>query len=370
MRLAITRRAVRIVVACLSMSLALPTAIGGDAGQSSLATPIQALVTMYRRGDNTAAVEEFLQWDEQRVRREATLPAHAPPQDIGALVLMHTSAAAARGTFGGGNQPPLQDRTYYPAALALVNSLSARGSTAAEDPGLRAFCRDWYIVVVSLWSAVREYHQADSVARVARSRLGDDARLLLAAGSAAEALMETNVFKGSREPNSWAQPASLGESAVHASEWLARAVKLDPTLVEARLRHGRVLYMLGRISEARKELEQTLADASAGRHPFAAYLAAMFLGELFEHGGQVGEARAAYEKAVALYPEYQAAHLALGQLLVASGMPEQGWAAARRVFGDAANPRNPERDPWLDYLSAQYWQAQELLKGMFEWVRR
>jgi tetratricopeptide (TPR) repeat protein len=240
----------------------------------------------------------------------------------------------------------------------------------AGDPSLRAFCRDWYIVVVSLWSAGREYQQADIVAGAARSRLGDDARLLLAAGSAAEALMELTLFRGSREPNTWAHPASLGVTAVHADEWLGRAVKLDPTLVEARLRRGRVLYLFGRIPEARKELEQTLADASAVNHPFAAYLAAMFLGELFEHGGQVGEARAAYEKAIALHPEYQSAHLALGQLLVAAGKPEQGWAAARGVFGDAANPRNPERDPWFDYRSAQFWQAQDLVKGMFEWVRR
>ena len=366
----IASRSIRLVVAVLGVWLEMPDAAGGRAGQPPIATPIQALVTMYRRGDNNAALTEFLKWDEQRVAREAKLPADAPLPDIGALVLMHTSAALAHGTFGSGSQLPLRDRTYYPTALDLVNALSRRARTATDDPDLRAFCRDWYILVVSLWSAGRDYQQAGFVASTARSRLGDDARLLLAAGSAAEATMEMALFRGRREPNSWSHPAALGASAVHADEWLARAVKLDPTLVEARLRRGRVLYLFSRISEARKELERALADAAAVNHTFAAYLSAMFLGELLEHGGQLDEARAAYEKAIALHPDYPAAHLALGQLLVAAGKPEQGWAAARRVFGDAANPRNPDRDPWCDYQSAQFWQAQELVKGMFEWVRR
>ncbi len=362
-------RPICVVATFLCASLAMPAVLGGDCVQAPAATAIQTLVTMYRRDDNKAAVAEFLKWDEKRVARDARLPAGAPPADVGALVLMHTAAAVVRETFGGGNQSPVEDRTYFPAALYLVDSLSRRASTA-DDPGVRRFCRDWYIVAVALWSAGRDFQQAGTVARTGRSRLGDDPRLLLAAGSAAESLMMLEAPWVSREPAPTNNPGRLSDNALNAQEWLARAVSLDPSLFEARLRYGRVLYMLNRIPQARKELEQALADASAGNHAFAAYLAALFLGELFEHGGHLDEARAAYEKAIALHPEYQTAHLALGQVLVAAGRPDEGWAAARRVFGDTGKPREPERDPWVLYRSAQFWQAQQLLQGMFEWVRR
>ncbi len=348
----------------------MPVAIGADRGQSPAVSAIQALVTMYRRGDDRDAMAEFLKWDEKRFAREGRLPVDAPPADSGALVLMHTAAAVARGTFGAGSGVPVDDRTYFPAALSLVNSLSRQAVTAAAEPGLRVFCRDWYIVAVSLWSAGRDYRQAAAVARTARSRMGDDPKLLLAAASTAEAMMGLAAGAFERDPSPTSNPSRLTEDQLNAQEWLARAVSLDPGLFEARLRYGRVLYLLNRIPQARNELEQTLADASAGDHVFEAYLAALFLGELFEHGGQFDQARSAYEKAIALHPEYQAAHLALGQLLVATGKADEGWAAARRVFGDAAKPRNPERDPWSLYKSAQLWQAQSLLQEMFEWVRR
>jgi tetratricopeptide (TPR) repeat protein len=341
--------------------------LGGfvDASSPRPASAIETLVSTYRRGDPAVAMAEFLKWDAKRVAREATLPADAPPADLAALALMHTMAAVARGTFGGGNQSPVPDRTYFPAALSLVGTLSRRADMAT-DPCLRAFCRDWYIVVVSLWCAGRNYGYASVVVRAGQRPFGDDPRFLLAAGSTAEALMGPFASGGGLVTSR----GIVGDDRLDAEKWLRRAVSLDPGLVEARLRLGRVLYQIDYIPQARKELEQTLADATATKHAFAAYLAALFLGELLERRGELDAARAAFEKAVSVNPECQAAYLALGHLLVVAGKPGEGWANARRVFGDAEKPRKPAIDPWFLYRSAQFWQAETLLRGMAGWVRQ
>ena len=337
----------------------------GDATQQGGSSAIQSLVSSYRRGDPATAMAEFLEWDVKRVAREATLPADAAPADLAALALMHTMAAVARGTFGGGNQLPVPDRTYFPAAFSLVGTLSRRADLAT-DPGLRAFCRDWYVVVVSMWCAGRNYAQASVVVRAGQRPFGDDPQFLLAAGSTAEALMGS-FASGEGVVTS---RGIVGDDRLDAEKWLRRAVSLDPGLVEARLHLGRVLYEIDYIPQARKELEQALADATAARHAFAGYLAALFLGELLERRGELDAARAAYEKAISVNPECQAAYLALGHLLVAAGKPAEGWANARRVFGDAGKPRKPAKEPWFLYRSAQFWQAETLLRGMTAWVRK
>ena len=322
---AAARCAFLVVAACLCAGMALA---------SQPESPIQALVSKYRRGDNQSAMAEFLAWDAARVARQATLPADAPPADLAALALMHTAVAVARGTFGSGNRAPVLDKTNYPTAIALVNELSRRENTA-RDPGLRAFCRDWYIVAVSLWSASRNYRQAAAVVRDGLRRFGDDPESLLAAGSTAEGLM--GPYASMLAAATYTAPtsaASVGgvatsggyvtEDSRDAEKWLRKAVSLNPNLVEARLRLGRVLYHIDHFPQALKELEQALADATGSNHPFAAYLAALFLGDLLERTGQLDEARTAYEKAIALHPEYQSAYLALGHLLVTAGKPAEG----------------------------------------------
>ena len=374
------RRAMRAAgAACVCACLVVPAVLRGERDGQRPTNAIQALVSDYRRGDAEAAMREFLAWDPQRVAREATLPADAPPADLAALALMHTAAAVARGTFGNASTPPVPDRTYYPAAANLVEALSRRAETAA-DPGLRAFCRDWYIVAVSAWTAGGNYAQALAVVRTGRRRFGDDARFLLAAGSAAEAAMgpyeSPAEAAAARAPSTptitvrrLASHGYVTDDRREAEQWLRRAVTLDPGLVEARLRLGRVLFLVDYVPQARKELERALADATAADHPFAAYLAALFLGELLERSSQTDAARQAYEKAISINPECQAAYLALGHLLVASGRPAEGWTQARRLFGDTSPPRVRAPDPWFLYRGAQFWQSETLLKGMVQWVR-
>lgn len=98
-----------------------------------------------------------------------------------------------------------------------------------------------------------------------------------------------------------------------------RVLEQEPRRAEARLRLGRVLYLLDRTDEARPELERALADARETDNVFSGYLAALFLGQLHEDADRVAEATDQYETALSIYPDGGTARLALGGSVPSSG---------------------------------------------------
>ncbi len=130
-----------------------------------------------------------------------------------------------------------------------------------------------------------------------------------------------------------------------------QALAIEPGFPEARLRLGRILYLLDRNVEAQQELERAFEDAQRRRDLFTGYLAALFLGRLHEDAGRVELAKAEFRNALGVYPAGQDARLSLGRLELASGRAAEGWSMIRSMFDSQLPVDGEPLDPWYAYPS-------------------
>ena len=345
----------------------------------------RALFERYRFAGADEAVDEFSRWDAERIKREATPPADVQDsKTLAALALLYTEAGIRNGRFGlpaetvslapadgwrrleewrrlpwpsGDSEkqkdillgPPSVNRrvmslddfdVHSRTALFLVRDLVRRGSQG--DAALLDFCRSWYIVAVSLVPPFRPGHMP--LRRAALVDFGDDPEMLLLVGS-----------------------YGFGRPAQEAT--FRRTLALDPLLVEARVRLGRLLHQLGRGEEAGRELQRAVRDAHDTHNSVMEDLALLFLGRLHEDDRRMEEAAKYYRAASAVNPNWHAADVALGILRVAGGNTDDGWAAGRRTIEDPIAPVPPVLDPWYLYGRAQYWQMEQRIQSMRAMVR-
>jgi tetratricopeptide (TPR) repeat protein len=311
---------------------------------------------------------------------EASVPATADDATMATLVVLHTGAALLDGEFSGVNPQLRTEASHFAAAHKLVGLLSDR---VGANPNLRAFCSSWYILAASLWCANGQVAAAERTLRAGHGLLDDDPEFLLAAGTVDEALMGPYANPAAAAAAHAQAPVSLNvremkttaygfltTEYVDAEHRLKKAVSLRPDLVEARLRLGRVYVLLDRPTEARPEFEQVLREAPRGSHPFAAAVAALFLGQLHERAGRFDDAKKAYELAISLQPADQAPYLALGHLLVASGRVDEGWAVVRRMLEGPGGSSKTSSDSYHQYREGQWWQANQRMAALEAWIRR
>jgi Tfp pilus assembly protein PilF len=143
-----------------------------------------------------------------------------------------------------------------------------------------------------------------------------------------------------------------------AETMLQRAVQLDPSFAEAHLHFGHVLLARGKPEEAVAELKATMTS-----DPLLRYYTEMFLGAA-EEALHSDLARAAYERAAALFPRAQSPALALSALHAR----RSDRAAARTAIGPAFDlPVEAEYgdDPWWHYRTVQGRSAGDLLDRLW-----
>lgn len=127
-----------------------------------------------------------------------------------------------------------------------------------------------------------------------------------------------------------------------------RALAVDAGHVEARLRLGRVLGLLGRSAAASKELAAAIGST---RDPLLLYYGVMFLGRELELQGDVNTASAAYEKARVLAPAAPSPRLALSQIAGRSGLRQAALSLIREAVGPAA-VREDDEPLWMYHAAA------------------
>jgi tetratricopeptide (TPR) repeat protein len=130
-----------------------------------------------------------------------------------------------------------------------------------------------------------------------------------------------------------------------AARYYRDALVDEPTHVEARLRHGRVLGDLGRHEQAIAELRRAVEDGAADE---LLYFARLFLGRNYEALGDYAAARGELEAAAAMYPRAQTPRLALSHIARRAG---NRAAAQRELQVLAALPEGERQreDPWWTY---------------------
>lgn len=139
-----------------------------------------------------------------------------------------------------------------------------------------------------------------------------------------------------------------------------------PAELEGHLRLARLQLRLGYLTLAEGHLARV-----AGLKPDArqAYLAALFLADVYERQGRVGDALAAYEVAQQNWPGAQSPAIGIARLRALSGAHPEARTALTRIHLERAADAPPRSDPWMGYVGAQAWRlpaAVAALQASFE----
>jgi tetratricopeptide (TPR) repeat protein len=224
-----------------------------------------------------------------------------------------------------------------------------------------AMARLWY-VATSAWMQREQQYDPGHLQR-ARELFPDDASIAFLSGTHAEAFASPAIqsaLKTAVLPTGLVLKMGNESSELKAADtMLQRAVQLDPSFPEAHLHFGHVLLARGKPQEAVAEL-----NAAVTPDPLLRYYAEMFLGAAEEALSHADAARAAYERAAALFPRAQSPALALSALYAR----RSERSAARRAIGPVFDlPAEVEYrdDPWWRYRTVQGRNADDLLARLW-----
>ncbi|HUP38683.1 MAG TPA: tetratricopeptide repeat protein, partial [Vicinamibacterales bacterium] len=187
----------------------------------------------------------------------------------------------------------------------------------------------------------------------ARQIFPEDPEILFASGVLHERFGSTALQAAAMsvaESNRTTAAVSSGRGEIVRAERFYRdSLTHRPDHIEARIRHARVLDNLDRPDEACEELRRAIAGGASGH---LLYLAELFLGRAEETRGNDAVARAAFERASALYPNAQSPRLALSQIARRAG----NRAAAQRelhALAQLPHDQNRREDPWWLYYDVR-----------------
>jgi len=240
--------------------------------------------------------------------------------------------------------------------------------SARPAPTRDAMVRQWYRATVA-WMEQHEDHEIDHVDR-AHELFPDDPDVLFLTACMHETFASPHMQSAVRSavvPSGFSFGLGSDRAELRKAEGLfRRAIAARPQFAEARLRLGRVLTLLGQATPAAAELRKAIDSTN---DPLLLYYGHLFLGAAQEALSRFDEARAAYERAAALYPASQSPLLALSELARRRGDRGAALRAMDLVF--ALPAAEPERDdPWWTYHVAQGRDADALLKELWKPFRK
>jgi tetratricopeptide (TPR) repeat protein len=243
-----------------------------------------------------------------------------------------------------------------------VTLMKLRPELGARHASLK---RDINVGIVWTLQAFRQLDALGGHLGRIRSQYPGDAMIRLAQGSLEELRATAVEVMATQPPGrmamtgaaSWRRSSQLMRWE-KAEEHYRAALKLDPSLVEARVRLGRVLMLRGKAKDARRELEEARAlfpDAASvpafGAEMVVPYLGLMFLGDAIEGDGDAAAALTVYQEVARRFPDCQSGALALSRAYEASG-DRPAALAALRTLGRVQAARQCV-DPWWTYNLGQ-----------------
>jgi len=366
-----TRRwwVVPLVGLALSLTGAADTA-GQDAPQRLPPAYLTAL-SNYRAGDLTAAfgnVKELEAADLSEITGRLMRPDAAPGSSwsrlLTAAIMLHTEVFFIRAE---AHPAPAYD-PYIRSAHSLVRRLIEAGREGERGFGEaeRIFARDWYLLLISFQHGRAEIGWSRAYLEEALKLFPKDPHFTLARGSDYEMLSD---MRAGYLRTIDAQGGVRGQSKVNpdrelqeAVRWFEQAIALEPSLVEARLRLGRVLYRRGEYDRAAQQL-----DAVRQSSPWKelTYLALVFRGMAEAARGAYEPAEGFYAEARRLLPRGQTAAIASAEAAYLRGRVSDAGATIKATL------QQPNKeDPWWVYISGEYWHFEGRLETLRKYVRQ
>jgi tetratricopeptide (TPR) repeat protein len=263
----------------------------------------------------------------------------------------------------------------WPFARSLLDLILA---SQPDDP----FVASWYHTTAAFMLQRGQYGEAVPHLERAVAVLPDDAKILFDRACYAEimGLPRNQVLLSDRDlmASRAARAGGMGlikipsaserqfgippenETNDEAERWFRRALRSDPSYVEARVRLGRLLGVRKRHDEAAAELAAALAAKPTGSVLFYAHL---FAGRSAQAMGKIADAAAHYKAADLLFPGAQSSGLAASQAaLLESDVP----AAVDSIHH--IDKSTMARDPWRWYHHGAGRDADALLQEMWRQV--
>ena len=236
-----------------------------------------------------------------------------------------------------------------PFARSLLDALRQLNPRADAE-----FVGDWYHAVSAYLFSRGMFADAVRHLEAGARVLPGDPRMLFDRGTYAETfgLPIYQVIDDSRIP-------SEGKTNGEAEGLYRRALEIEPSYVEARVRLARLLDHRGRHDEAAAEIDKALTAPSSDVTGFYARIVA---GRIAAARGRYEEALQRYREAAAQYPGAQSALLGTSHAaLMLADVPQALTPLAQL-------DRLPVRDadPWLDYRLGAGRDASALLAALWE----
>jgi predicted Zn-dependent protease len=258
-------------------------------------------------------------------------------------------------------------------ARLLLDQVRADPADTEPSPARDPMVRSWYRATLAFMATI-PYVDTTHFER-AGDLFSDDPVVHLLTGSMHEWMATPTVqlaIEAANRPTLAGEPhgrpriaarfpvGSTGAELGRARGHLERAVRLDPSLTEARVRLGRMLGLTGNHQQAAAELRQAVASEP---EPLLAYYAHLFLGREEEAIGRLTEAREAYRHAASFQPDAPTPRIALSHLMRRQGNHDE----ALRLIGEVLAPRpepSASSDPIRRYHRAAGRHATTMMRDM------
>jgi tetratricopeptide (TPR) repeat protein len=247
----------------------------------------------------------------------------------------------------------------------------------AADP----FVGRWYHAMSAYLFSGTRYGEASPLLRHAAEILPDDARILFDRACLSETLGSPQVQSVLNDPRARPLTAArdvepgvqltlvvpIGERQANgdAEQLFRHALDVDGSIVEARVRLGRLLLLRGHDAEAATMLARAVAAAD---DPAVTYLAHLLAARADTRLGNLDKADAHADAALALFPGAQSALIAKSYVALQRADAAGALDPITRLAQGGS--RVPPRDPWSEYYLGAGRDLTALLSDLWSSVRR
>lgn len=330
----------------IALAVATPSASPRAQAPDSQAAEYAAAVHAYVVGHDAAkAVAPLAAWTPRDVHNAVRGYLKDPKPRFAAAAVFHLEIAVGLMLMGAVDLA----ENHLGLGYLLVRDLRppSRNIPSLSPGETVVFMEKWYVATASTFLMVNDRVRAEPIIERGLQVSATSPELRLMSGIIDEMAALSTAIDESRSGSQISRMMMARTQALSRAKGKFEKLLADePRFTRARIRFGRVLWLL---DERARALTELLRAQSEAREPAERYLAAMFLGAIYEQSGNVTGARVAYETALAAAPASQAATVALGHLEVMAGRPDRAQALARQLLS-----KPPVADEWWSYKNGGF----------------